>query len=102
MSNEEGRRKIKKKQTTQRHKSTESVYDNKQKISLVLIITAPSVMGRNVKYDSLKKTYNTFKGEHIDSFDRTFIEKGKQWHLLSEIICLKQLLKSSRKLIEIH
>lgn len=55
MSNEEGRRKIKKKQTTQRHKSTESVYDNKQKISLALIITAPSVMGRNVKYDTLKK-----------------------------------------------
>lgn len=34
-------------------------------------------MGRNVKYDTLKKTYNTFKGEHIDNFDRTFIEKGK-------------------------
>lgn len=74
-----GRRKIKKKQTTQRHKSTESVYDNKQKISLVLIITAPSVVRRNVKYDSLKNTYNTLyvciKGEHIDNFDRTFIEK---------------------------
>lgn len=91
MSNEEGRRKIKKKQTTQRHKSTESVYDNKQKISLVLIITAPSVMGRNVKYDTLKKTYNTFKGEHIDNFDRTFIEKGKQWHLLSQIIWIEKL-----------
>lgn len=35
-------KKIKKKQTTQRQKSTESVYDNKQKISLALIITAPS------------------------------------------------------------
>lgn len=35
-------------------------------------------MGRNVKYDTLKqkkKTYNTFKGEHVDDFDRTFIEK---------------------------
>lgn len=51
------------------------MYDNKQKISLVLIITAPSVVRRNVKYDSLKNTYNTFKGEHIDNFDRTFIEK---------------------------
>lgn len=76
MSNEEGEeKKIKKKQTTQRHKSTESVCDNKQKISLVLIITAPQSRGRNVKYDTLKKTYNTFKGEHIDNFDRTFIEK---------------------------
>lgn len=78
MSNEEGGgRKIKKKQTTQRQKSTEFVYDNKQ-ISLALIITSPSVTGRNVKYDILKqnkKTYNTFKGEHIDDFDGTFIEK---------------------------
>lgn len=59
-------------------------------------------MGRNVKYDTLKKTYNTFKGEHIDNFDRTFIEKGKQWHLLSEIIWIKQLIKSVMKRIEIH
>lgn len=60
----------------------------------MLIITAPSVMGRNAKYDTLKKTYNTFKGEHIDNFDRTFIEKGKQWHLLSEIIWIEELLES--------
>lgn len=50
----------------------------------------------------LKKTYNTFKGEHIDNFDRTFIEKGKQWHLLSEIIWIEQLFKSIVEVIEIH
>lgn len=61
-------------------------------------------MGRNVKYDTLKqkkKTYNTFKGEHVDDFDRTFIEKGKQWHLLSEITGIEQLIKSTMTLIEI-
>lgn len=42
----------------------------------------------------LKKTYNTFKGEHIDNFDRTFIEKGKQWHLLSQIIGIEKLFSS--------
>lgn len=46
----------KEKQTTQRHKSTEFVYD-KQKKSLVLINTAPSDVGKNVKYDTINKTY---------------------------------------------
>lgn len=30
------------------------------------------LLGRRAKYDTLTKTYNTFKGEHMD---RTFIEK---------------------------
>lgn len=29
------------------------------------------------KIPNKKTPYNTFKGEHIDDFDRTFIEKGK-------------------------
>lgn len=63
------------------------MYDNKQ-ISLALIITVPFSHGGRVgardvkKYDSLKKKnkikHTTFKGEHIDDSDRTFIRKKRQ------------------------